>query len=305
VRLLNHYLESMTTVIADHGGTIDEFIGDSIFAIFGAPLSAEDHARRAASCALLMQIELERLSEALQKDGLPRLRAGIAIHTGTVIAGNVGSVKRAKYGVVGLTVNAASRLQERALPGQVLVSEATLEEIRDEAELGRGFEVEMKGLEQPVQAHELTGLKGTRPIDYLRSEEPLVSLREGFPVGYRTILGKHVGRAMFRGVIESISSEQAKIQLVGGESCPTCSSESEAPRPILPVQVQDEIELSLTATEGRILASTVYARVTETTTGEIPVFRVLFTGVPPTSQAIIHGLIKRNAASVENVPVAP
>jgi class 3 adenylate cyclase len=118
VRLLNRYLESMTDVITDHGGTINEFEGDRIFAMFGAPLAAEDDTRRAAACALSMQLELERIDQDLEKEGLPRLRAGIALHTGTVVAGNIGSVKRAKYGVVGVAVVLTSRLEECALPGQ-------------------------------------------------------------------------------------------------------------------------------------------------------------------------------------------
>src|SRR6266704_2847622 len=97
VEVLNQYLGGMTDIIVEHGGTINEFVGDGIVAFFGAPLRADDHAERAAACALAMQVTLVELNGALAARNRPRLEMGIGLNTGDAIVGNVGSEKRAKY----------------------------------------------------------------------------------------------------------------------------------------------------------------------------------------------------------------
>jgi CheY-like chemotaxis protein len=99
LRLLNSYLAAMADVILAHQGTIDEFVGDGILAIFGAPLTRPDDARRAVFCAVDMQAALVELNARNEVEGLPRLEMGVAVHTGEVIVGNVGSERRTKYGV--------------------------------------------------------------------------------------------------------------------------------------------------------------------------------------------------------------
>ena len=126
LRLLNSYLAAMADVIMAHQGTIDEFVGDAILAIFGAPLAREDDARRAVACAVAMQRAMAELNRRNEAEGLPRLEMGIAVHTGEVIVGNVGSERRTKYGVVGSAVNHAGRIESFTVGGQVLISEATL-----------------------------------------------------------------------------------------------------------------------------------------------------------------------------------
>ena len=107
VSTLNNYLGAMTDIITAHQGTIDEFIGDAILALFGAPIARDDDARRAAACALEMQLAMPAVNERNRGLGLPDLQMGIAVNTGEVVVGNVGSHKRAKYGVVGSPVNLA------------------------------------------------------------------------------------------------------------------------------------------------------------------------------------------------------
>src|SRR5205823_2635207 len=101
VAMLNRYLATMTEVIVRHHGTIDEFIGDAILAIFGAPFAARDDAERAAACAIEMQLAMDSVNLWNSRNGYPRLEMGIGIHTGPVVVGNIGSEKRSKYGVVG------------------------------------------------------------------------------------------------------------------------------------------------------------------------------------------------------------
>ncbi len=120
VDLLNRYLGAMGELIDQHRGCIIEFLGDGILAVFGAPEALPDHAARAVACARAMDArlgELNREWEAAglarlwQERGVPKLAARIGIHTGHVVAGNMGGATRVKYGVVGDTVNVASRVE--------------------------------------------------------------------------------------------------------------------------------------------------------------------------------------------------
>lgn len=160
VQLLNGYLGRMTEIIIDHGGTIDEFIGDAIFAIFGAPLDHLDHAERAAACAVAMQLAMAEVNDAHARRGLPRLEMGIGLNTGEAVVGNIGSEKRTKYGVVGSAVNLAARVEACTVGGQVLLSPSTYERIRDLVEVSPPLPVEMKGLREPLLLSELRAVGG-------------------------------------------------------------------------------------------------------------------------------------------------
>jgi len=160
VQVLNTYLGRMTEIIVAHGGTIDEFIGDAIFAIFGAPLPHPDHAERAAGCAIAMQGAMAAVNREAAARGWPRLEMGIGLNTGEAVVGNIGSEKRAKYGVVGGAVNLAARVESCTVGGQVLLSPYTYGRIRDLAEVGPAIPVEVKGVREPLLLYELRALAG-------------------------------------------------------------------------------------------------------------------------------------------------
>ena len=126
VTLLNRYLGKMTDIILEHGGTIDEFLGDAVLAAFGAPTKTPDHAQRAVTCAIAMQAAMDDINTQNKADGLPEIEMAIALNTGEVVAGNIGSERRSKYGFVGHEVNVTSRIEDAALPKEILVSERTL-----------------------------------------------------------------------------------------------------------------------------------------------------------------------------------
>ena len=271
--------------------TINEFLGDCIFAIFGAPLSTDDNARSAAACAIDMQAAMGAANQTLIQEGLPKLDIGIAIHSGRVVAGNIGCARRTKYGVVGAAVNLTSRLEACALGGQVLISEATLNELESEAEVGRRLELRVKGFEAPVNAYELIGLKGGLYIPPVAKEEHFAWLRGGFPIGYRRIAEKQVGKVTFTGTIARISSQQAEIRPTREDRCPACHSESLAPAPVIVVEPWEDIELLLNHRGERDLVTPMYAKVTEVVNGKDPVFRVSFTSVSPAAGEIVNGLV--------------
>jgi adenylate cyclase len=161
--VLNEYLSRMTDVVFKYEGTLDKFIGDAVMAVFGAPIDMPDHAQRAIRAALEMQ---ERLAEwnSEHKDG-PGLRIRIGINTGKAVAGEIGSINKKEYTVLGDTVNTASRLESSvAKPGSVVVGQNTFALIRGEFACRSLGSFSLKGKKSAVPAYEVTGpLAGAKP----------------------------------------------------------------------------------------------------------------------------------------------
>ena len=152
VRDLNEYFTEMEAAIRAERGLVLQYIGDEIEAVFGAPLPAPDHADRALAAALDMRARLERLNARRAEAGKPPLRNGIGIHTGTVLAGSIGSRERSSYALVGDAVNLASRIQglNKDLGTEILVSDATRARLRREVALGPLPAVRVKGRSEEV-----------------------------------------------------------------------------------------------------------------------------------------------------------
>jgi class 3 adenylate cyclase len=157
VTLLNRYLGRMTDIIMSHRGTIDEFLGDAILAVFGAPVQGEDDADRAVRCALQMQATMVEINAQNAAEGLPAISTGIAINTGDVIAGNIGSERRSKYGFVGHPMNVTSRIEDLTAGGEILVSESTRQALQVPFRTGGSREVNVKGIDETILVHEILG----------------------------------------------------------------------------------------------------------------------------------------------------
>jgi class 3 adenylate cyclase len=153
VKMLNRYLGVMTEIIMAHNGTIDEFIGDAILTVFGAPKRSDDDADNAVRCALAMQAAMDRVNSENAAEGLPQVLTGIALNTGMVIAGNIGSERRSKYGFVGHPMNVTSRIEDQSAGGEILISASTLEKLKDDYEVGERRELKVKGIEETVVIH--------------------------------------------------------------------------------------------------------------------------------------------------------
>ena len=156
VELLNAYLGRMSDPISAHGGTVIEFIGDAIMALFGAPFVHDDDPLRAVACAAQMQIDLMKFNQEIE--GISPLQMGIGIKTGSVIVGNIGSEKRMKYGVVGDDVNLAARIESFTVGGEILVSESTRIAVGDRATFRGPIEVKAKGKKEPLVMYALVSV---------------------------------------------------------------------------------------------------------------------------------------------------
>ena len=181
VTMINNFLEVMTEVILDYGGTIDEFIGDAILVFFGAPEPREDHARTAIACGIAMQAAMERVHRRSRELGLPELEMGIGINTGDAVVGNVGSMRRAKFGAVGRHVNLAARIQSIAVGGQVMVSERTALEAGWDLKIRDGVKISPKGFSKPVGIVDVRGIGGEYDLQLPDSEPEMTPLAEPLP----------------------------------------------------------------------------------------------------------------------------
>jgi adenylate cyclase len=163
----------MTQVVFDHHGTLDKYIGDALMAIFGAPLSQPDHARRACATALDMRSTLHRLQQQWRMQGRPVLEVGIGINTGLMMVGNMGSEKLFDYTVLGDNVNLASRLEglTRTYGVDIVLTESTKGQAEDGFLVRELDVVRVKGRDQPVTLYQLLGKDDDR--DHYR---PLLSL---------------------------------------------------------------------------------------------------------------------------------
>jgi class 3 adenylate cyclase len=160
IQLLNETMNITARTVESEGGVVDKYIGDAVMAIFGAPVTRGDDALRAVRAAVGIQGALQELDEARLRSGRPRIRMGIGLNTGPVVAGNMGSATRLNYTVVGNAVNVASRLCAAAAPGQILISRSTWELV------AHGVEAD------PLEPRELKGLSGRTELWSVRSLAP-------------------------------------------------------------------------------------------------------------------------------------
>lgn len=260
VAILNRYLGAMVAVIVRYQGTIDEFIGDAILVIFGAPVRRADHAESAVACAVAMQLAMDAVNEANRRDGLPELEMGIGVNTGEVVVGNIGSDTRAKYGVVGSSVNLTSRIESYTVGGQVLISDTTRLEVGDSLQVGEKREIAAKGIE-PTTIYDLRGIRAPYDLFLPESEEVVVALRDGVPLRFAVLQSKHLDDASMPGTLAGLSS-------IGGEVL--CD------RPLAPLS-DIKVELLPSGEAGSL--PEFYAKVT----GSLPEragFSIRFTSVP-------------------------
>jgi adenylate cyclase len=161
VKLLNDYFTPMTRIIMSYRGTLDKYIGDAIRALWGAPVPQADHALRACWAAIEMEKTMADLQVKWRAQGLPPLVERLGLHTGPVVAGNVGSRDRFNYTVLGDTVTLAGLLEEvnKVYGTRILLSEETSRMVRDHLMVREIDRVRVRGRSQSLAIYELVGPK--------------------------------------------------------------------------------------------------------------------------------------------------
>jgi PAS domain S-box-containing protein len=273
VALLNRYLTSMVSIIKQYQGTIDEFIGDAIFVLFGAPIWQEDDAQRAVACAVAMQLAMAAINQQNRLEDLPEIEMGIGVHTGQVVVGNIGSPERMKYGVVGSHVNLTSRIQSCTTGGQILVSETTRQEVGPILKTGKQMEVKAKGVEHPITLYEVLGIGGKHKLLITEAAEPLVPLAEEIPLRYEVVEGAQLGGEMAKGWLTKISCKAAEARLEN------------------PVPPLSNLKMRLLGPDGKELPGTLYGKVLDRSQSSEN-FCIRFTSVSPEIATVIRAKIE-------------
>ncbi len=277
VAILNRYLATMVTIIKQYQGTIDEFIGDAIFVLFGAPVWQEDDAQRAVACAVAMQVAMAAVNEENRQEGLPEVEMGIGVHTGQVVVGNIGSPERMKYGVVGSHVNLTSRIQSYTTGGQILISEATRQDVGPLVKIGKQMEVKAKGFEQPIPLCEVRGIGGTHKLSLPEIKDALVPLPQKIPFRYTVVEGDHLSGEMFTGSFVKLSAKGAEAHLEN------------------PVAPLSNLNMHLIADNGEEIPGALYGKVVEQPSESPTIFSVRFTSMPPEVETFLHRLLTQSS----------
>jgi len=159
VTILNEYLTKMTEIVFKYEGTLDKFIGDAVMAFWNAPIPQNDHTQRAVYCAIEMIEELKKLQEKWRAENKPIMDIGIGINRGDMVVGNMGSIERMDYTVIGDNVNLASRLEglNKEFRTHIILSESAYQVIKDTVLTKPLGTTKVKGKEKLVQIYSVEG----------------------------------------------------------------------------------------------------------------------------------------------------
>lgn len=159
VSILNEYLALTTSCILNRNGMLDKFIGDATMAVFNAPFDLDDYVFRAVQAALEMRAGADALAEKLQEQFGKKVSFGIGVNCGEAVVGNIGCEFRMDYTAIGDTVNTAARLESRAGAGEILISEAVYDKLKDRIEAEEVGPMELKGKSKAVMVYRVIAKK--------------------------------------------------------------------------------------------------------------------------------------------------
>ncbi len=170
--MLNFYLDEMSSVVLDHDGTLDKYIGDAIMSFWNAPVDQPDHAVRAARAALGMKRREEMIRPQLARLGATGMHTRLGLNSGPMAVGNMGSARKFNYTVLGDSVNLASRLEgaNKFYGTQILMAETTASQIRGQFAMRQIDVLRVKGKQQPMAVYELLAEGLPQDDDRLRIE---------------------------------------------------------------------------------------------------------------------------------------
>jgi adenylate cyclase len=157
LHMLNRFFTEMVAAVEAHGGTVKQFTGDGLMALFGAPVQHRADPIRAVRAALTMLERLDGFNQHRLQCGAAALRIGVGIHTGEVVAGNIGPDTRMEYGVVGDAVNLASRVQglTKEVGATILVTDVTAARLEERFLFGKQAVLPVRGKTDPIQVIEI------------------------------------------------------------------------------------------------------------------------------------------------------
>jgi len=207
VDMLNEFFGVMVEIIDQHGGHVNKFMGDSIFAFFEDTRGVQNSVLNVLHCAIEMQIAMDKVNLKSAELGLDNLYMGIGINTGDAVGSVLGSSIYREYTMIGTTVNLASRIEAYTLRGQILISEYTREHAGVFIETGMENEVNAKGIAQPpLRLYELLSISHPEKIKLpVRDNRRALRIKISLPVSYQLLDGKSVLPDVYEGHVVDIS----------------------------------------------------------------------------------------------------
>lgn len=212
--IVNHFLEKMTDIIFEYHGTVIEFLGDGILAVFGALVNTGSQDEDAIAAAISMQNAMTEVNEFNLQKKYPRIEMGIGIHRGEAFVGNIGSDRLMRYNVIGGSVNLCSRIESCSVGGQVLVSADTVKNIWKELELINITQIEVKGISDKVKVCNVMGIHGRyeKTLDRIAENECL-PLRREVSIKLYIINNKTVNRDCIHGLVKAMSNKFMLLEI--------------------------------------------------------------------------------------------
>ncbi len=259
-RLLNFYFSKMTDVITSYRGTVIEFLGDGILAVFGAPLTSKEQTADAVAAAITMQNCMSEVNAFCREQGYPALEMGIGIHRGEAFIGNVGSEKIMRYNVVGKVVNECSRIEGYSVGGQVLVSREALEDLNCPVEIHNRMSITAKGIHKPISACEVIGIGGENGCRIEQVDvDTLTAVEDWILFNLYRVEEKLVAEEPVTAQLTEFSRKRAVVKLA--------EPEDEEISGQLGMYV--DVEVFAAGKDGRAVFNGVYAKVLEHREGEL------------------------------------
>ncbi|MBQ9632115.1 MAG: adenylate/guanylate cyclase domain-containing protein [Lachnospiraceae bacterium] len=216
-RLLNFYFGEMVDKILAYHGTVIEFLGDGILAVFGALLHDTSHQERDAyMAAITMQNVMREVDAFCKEHDFPKLSMGIGIHTGEVFVGNIGSEKLMRYNVAGSAVNICSRIESCTVGGQILSSGETLAGAGEEVDYSQMGEILVKGASEAICVYEIQGIGGETPcaLARTRGQGSWTTLSSSVMLPIFRMDGKIILPEPVRTEVEAVSREQIWLRVL-------------------------------------------------------------------------------------------
>ncbi|MBW2415841.1 MAG: AAA family ATPase [Deltaproteobacteria bacterium] len=218
----NCFLQILADGIHRFEGTVNQFTGDGVMALFGAPIAHEDHAQRACYAALQLRDELRRYGDEVKRTKGVALAFRIGLHSGEVVVGKIGDDLRMDYTAAGLTTNLADRMQKLADPGTIYVSEHTGNFIEGYFRLRDLGEFELKGLPDPIRVHELEGVGEFRTrfdVSRARGLTRFVGREQEMAVLEAALERARAGQGQIVGIVAEAGTGKSRLTYQFGEQC--------------------------------------------------------------------------------------
>jgi class 3 adenylate cyclase/tetratricopeptide (TPR) repeat protein len=205
-KLLDPVIEHMMEAVHRYEGTVNQVMGDGIMALFGAPLAHEDHAVRACYAALRMQESVKKYAEEVQKaEGIP-IQIRVGLNSGEVVVRSIGGDLRMDYTAVGQTTHLAARMEQMAMPGSIMMTADTLQLAEGYVQVKSLGPVSVKGMNEPVEVHEVTG------AGLARSRLQAAAAR-----GLTRFVGRDAETEQLRKALEQARADHGQVVGVVGE----------------------------------------------------------------------------------------